>query len=107
MQHKTEKNNKIINMAENQTPTQGFFDVFLSKLREQSFTIVLMIGIIWYQGKMMEERVSYWQRLYEEQKTYIQQTIKDDKQIMLDRIEYLQAQRDKYVEDAINELKTK
>jgi hypothetical protein len=37
----------------------------------------------------------------------MEQTIKDDKQIMLDRIEYLQQQRDKYAEDAINELKAK
>ena len=94
-------------MAETKTPLSGFTDTFLSKLKEQSFTIVLMIGIIWYQGKMMEERVAYWQKLYEEQKTYIQQTDKEDKQILLDRIEYLQQQRDKYVEDALNELKTK
>jgi hypothetical protein len=94
-------------MAENQTPIQGFTDVFLNKLKEQSFTIVLMIGIVWYQARMMEERVAYWQKLYEEQKTYIQQTDKEDKQILLDRIEYLQQQRDKYVEDAINELKTR
>jgi hypothetical protein len=56
---------------------------------------------------MMEERVAYWQKLYEAQKAYTEQTIKDDKQIMLDRIQYLQGQRDKYVEDAINELKSK
>jgi hypothetical protein len=107
MQPKTEKNNKIIYMAENQTPTQGFVDVFVSKLKEQSFTIVIMLAVIWYQGVMMEERVAYWQKLYEAQKDYTEQTIKDDKQIMLDRIEYLQGQRDKYVEDAINELKSK
>jgi hypothetical protein len=83
----------------------GFADVFLSKLKEQSFTIVLMIGVIWYQGRMMEERVAYWQKLYEEQKAYIEQTNKEDKAIMLDRIKYLEAQRDKYAEDAINELK--
>ena len=88
-------------------PVSGFTDTFLSKLKEQSFTIVLMVGIIWYQGKLMEERVNYWQKLYEDQKAYMEQTIKDDKQIMLDRIEYLQQQRDKYAEDAINELKTK
>jgi hypothetical protein len=82
-------------------PVSGFTDTFFSKLKEQSFTIVLMIGVIWYQGKMMEERVAYWQKLYEEQKAYIQQTDKEDKQILLDRIEYLQQQRDKYVEDAI------
>ena len=85
----------------------GFVDTFLSKLKEQSFTIIVMVGIIWYQGKLMEERVVYWQKLYEDQKAYIQETAKEDKQIMLDRIKYLQEQRDKYVEDAINELKTK
>ena len=82
-------------------------DTFFSKLKELSFTIVLMIGVIWYQGRMMEERVAYWQKLYEQQKAYIEQTTKEDKQIMLDRIKYLQDQRDKYAEDAINELKTK
>jgi len=76
-------------------------DTFFSKLKEQSFTIILMVGVIWYQGRLMEERVAYWQKLYEEQKVYIQQTDKEDKTIMLDRIEYLQEQRDKYVEDLI------
>ena len=90
-----------------QTPANGFTDVFLSKLKEQSFTIVLMIGVIWYQGKMMEERVAYWQKLYEDQKAYIEQTVKEDKAIMLNRINYLQDQRDKYVEAAIDELKIK
>jgi hypothetical protein len=94
-------------MSEKTNPISGFSDTFFSKLKEQSFTIVLMIGIIWYQGRMMEERVAYWQKLYEEQKEYIQQTDKEDKQILLDRVKYLQDQRDKYVEDAINELKTK
>jgi len=94
-------------MSEKNNPISGFTDTFFSKLKEQSFTIVLMIGIIWYQARFMEERVAYWQKMYDEQKTYIQQTDKEDKQIMLDRIKYLQEQRDKYVEDAINELKTK
>ena len=92
-------------MAEETNPTPGFTDTFFSKLKEQSFTIVLMIGIIWYQVRFMEERVAYWQKMYDEQKAYIQQTDKEDKQILLDRIEYLQQQRDKYVEDALNELK--
>ena len=94
-------------MSENQTPTQGFIDVFVSKLKEQSFTIVIMLAVIWYQGVMMEERVAYWQKLYEEQKTYIQQTDKEDKLILLDRIKYLQDQQDKYAQDAIDELKSK
>ena len=90
-----------------QTPANGFTDVFLSKLKEQSFTIVVMIGVIWYQGRMMEERVAYWQKLYETKEAYIEQTVKEDKAIMLGRINYLQDQRDKYCEDAIDELKSK
>ena len=91
----------------NQSAISGFADTFLGKLKEQSFTIMIMVGIIWYQGKMMEERVAYWQKLYEEKEAYIEQTNKEDRQDMLDRIKYLQDQRDKYVEDAINELKIK
>jgi len=94
-------------MSESTNPVSGFADTFLSKLKEQSFTILVMVGIIWYQGKLMEERVAYWQKLYEEKESYIEQTNKEDRQTMLDRIKYLQDQRDKYVEDAINELKEK
>jgi len=85
----------------------GFMDVFFSKLKEQSFTILIMVGVIWYQGRMMEERVAYWQKLYEEKESYIETTTKEDKTILLERLKYLQDQRDKYVEDAINKLKTK
>ena len=85
--------------------TKGFTDTFFSKLKEQSFTIIIMVGIIWYQGVMMEERVAYWQKLYEQQKAYIEQTTKDDKAILLERVKDLQEQRDKYVEDLIIEKK--
>jgi hypothetical protein len=56
---------------------------------------------------MMEERVAYWQKLYEAKELYIEQTTKEDRQILLDRIKYLEEQTDKYAEDAINELKIK
>jgi len=85
----------------------GFTGTFFSKLKEQSFTILMMLGVIYYQHRLMEERVAYWQKLYEEKESYIEMTTKEDRQIMLDRVKYLQDQRDKYVEDAINELKTK
>jgi exosome complex RNA-binding protein Rrp4 len=94
-------------MSENTTPISGFADTFLSKLKEQSFTIIVMVGIIWYQGRLMEERVSYWQKLYQERESYIQQTTKEDREDAEVRLKYLQDQRDKYVEDAINELKDK
>ena len=90
-----------------ENPLSNITDTFFNKLKEQSFTIIVMVGIIWYQGRMMEERVAYWQKLYEEKELYIETATKEDKVILLDRIKYLQDQRDKYVEDAITELKTK
>jgi hypothetical protein len=92
-------------MAENQTPVQGFADVFLNKLKEQSFVIMLMLGVIYYQHRLMEERVAFWQTQYEEKEADIKQLVTEERKTLLDRIEYLQTQRDKYVEDAITELK--
>ena len=94
-------------MSENTNPVSGFADTFLSKLKEQSFTIIVMVGIIWYQGRLMEERVAYWQKSYEENKAYIEQSTKEDREELLERIKYLQDQRDKYVEESLNELKNK
>jgi hypothetical protein len=94
-------------MAENTTPISGFADTFLSKLKEQSFVILLMLGVIYYQHRMMEERVAFWQVQYEEKDQLIDKTTKEDKEVLLERIKYLQEQRDLYVEDAINELKDK
>ena len=94
-------------MSVKTNPISGFADTFLSKLKEQSFVILVMLGIIYYQHRLMEERVAYWQKLYEEQKTYIEQTAKEDRDDMEEKIKYLQDQRDKYVEEALNELKNK
>jgi hypothetical protein len=81
--------------------TTGFTDTFLSKLKEQSFVIILMLGVIYYQHRMMEERIGFWQKQCEEQDAYIKQSNKEDKDIMMDRIQYLQDQRDKFVETAL------
>jgi hypothetical protein len=85
----------------------GFTDVFLSKLKEQSFMIILMLSVIYYQNRLMEERVSFWQSQFEKQQLEIETTTKEDKQVLMDRISYLQEQRDKYVEESLNNLRTK
>ena len=85
----------------------GFIDIFLSKLKEQSFMIILMLSVIYYQNRLMEERVSFWQSQFEKQQLEIETTTKEDKQVLMDRISYLQEQRDKYVEESFNNLRTK
>jgi len=85
--------------------SSGFTDTFLAKLKEQSFVIILMLGVIYYQHRMMEERVSFWQKQCEEQDAYMKQTSKEDKDILLQRIQYLQDQNDKFLETTLIEEK--
>jgi hypothetical protein len=92
---------------ESKPPMGGFFDVFMSKLKEQSFVIILMLCVIYYQNRLMEERVGFWQKQYEDKEAYIKKTTESDKQILLERINYLQEQRDKFVESTIEEEKIK
>jgi hypothetical protein len=60
--------------------SSSIMDTFLSKVKEQSFIIILMLGGLYYQNKLFEEQI----------------------EIMRNREAYLIQQRDKYVEDIIN-----
>jgi hypothetical protein len=90
---------------EENSSISSFADTFMSKLKEQSFVIILMLGVIYYQHRMMEERVAFWQKQYEEKETYIENITKEDRDNMLDRIKYLQDQRDVYTQDLIDKNK--
>ena len=98
-----DQNLKNTTKAENnKSDSSGFFDIFLSKVKEQSFLIILMLGVIYYQHRMMEERVGFWQKQFEQEDLYIKQIEKERRDDLLQRNEYLQNQRDKYVEEIIN-----
>jgi hypothetical protein len=86
---------------------ESFSDIFMGKLKEQSFVILLMLGVIYYQHKNMEERVAFWQQQYEKKEAQINQLEKEERDALTERIKYLQDQRDIYVNEAISELKTK
>ena len=90
---------------ETKSPVSGFADAFLSKLKEQSFVILLMLGAIYYQHRLMEERVAFWQQEYDKKELYIEQVTKEDREMLKDRIKYLEDQRERSTQDEINELK--
>ena len=92
-------------MIEKTKPTSGLTDIFLSKLKEQSFVIILMLGVIYYQHRLMEERVAFWQQEYDKKELYIEQVTKEDREMLKDRIKYLEDQRERSTQDEINELK--
>jgi hypothetical protein len=79
-----------------------FLEVFLSKLKEQSFTIVLMLGIIYFQNKMFRERIDYHERTESKQELLIDKLNEEQKSQSLEREKYLTEQRDFYVEKALD-----
>lgn len=79
----------------------GFTEVFLGKLKEQSFTIILMVGMLIYQNKIYNEQVDRYEKIVTEKQQYIDKLIEDQRQRSILREQYLIQQRDAYVDDLI------
>ena len=86
-------------MAQNQT---GATDVFFNKLKEQSFTIILLVGILYYQNVNFNNQLNEYKKMINEKETIVLKLTEDERIRLLDRTKYLQEQRDKYVEELIN-----
>jgi len=88
-------------MAENQSITE----TFLGKLKEQSFTIILLVGILWYQNNNYKNTLEDYKTQMDKKDDQIMKLVDDERQRLIDRNEYLMTQRDKYVDELISEKK--
>lgn len=80
----------------------GFTDTFLSKLKEQSFTIILLVAIMYYQNQRYQEQVAGYKKMIDDKEVIIMKLNDDERQRLIERNQYLQEQRDKYVEELID-----
>ena len=76
-------------------------DIFLSRLKEQSFTIVLMLGGLYYQNKIYDTQRLKNEAELAKKDLIINELINDQIKRMTIRESYLIQQRDHYVEDII------
>lgn len=76
-------------------------DIFLSRLKEQSFTIVLMLGGLYYQNKIYDTQRIKNEAELAKKDLIIDKLINDQIERMTIRESYLIQQRDHYVEDII------
>jgi hypothetical protein len=76
-------------------------DTFFSKLKEQSFTIILLVGILYYQNVNFKSQIEEYKKMIDEKEALVLKLTEDERQRLLDREKYLTEQRDKYVEDLI------
>jgi hypothetical protein len=77
-------------------------DTFFTKLKEQSFTILLLVGILYYQNTNFNNQISEYKKMIDEKETMVLKLTNEERERLLERTKYLQEQRDKYVEQLIN-----
>ena len=78
-------------------------ETFFEKLKEQSFTIILLVGILYYQKMNFKSQLEEYKKMIDEKETLILKLTDDERTRMLERNEHLMEQRDKYVEELINQ----
>jgi hypothetical protein len=82
--------------------TQNVTDTFFTKLKEQSFTIILLVGILYYQNVNFNNQLNEYKKMIDEKEAIVLKLTDDERERLLERTKYLQEQRDKYVEELIN-----
>lgn len=90
---------------ENKENTGGITDTFFNKLKEQSFTIILLVAIMYYQNMTFNNQLVEYKKMIDDKETLILKLTDDERQRLIERTEYLLEQRDKYVEELINDNK--
>lgn len=91
------KNGKRMKKAENQS--NGFVDTFLSKLKEQSFTIMILVGIMYYQNVLFTQQMDEYKQMIKEKETLILQLTEGERNRLIEREKYLINQRDEFIND--------
>ncbi len=80
-------------------PISNFGDTFLSKLKEQSFTIIILVGIMWYQNSLFTTQMKEYRQLIDEKEKLVLKLTEEERQRLIEREKYLMNQRDEFLED--------
>lgn len=80
----------------------GIVDTFFGKLKEQSFTIIILVGIMWYQNSLFTSQMSEYKKMISEKEQLILKLTDDERQRLIQRESYLIQQRDQFIEELKN-----
>jgi hypothetical protein len=84
--------------------SESFVGTFMGKLKEQSFTIILLVAIMYYQNSIFTQQLEEYKKSVEDREKIILDMAKEERIRLLEREKYLVQQRDKLVEDMQKEL---
>ena len=85
----------------------GFMDTFFSKLKEQSFTIILLCGIMYYQNTIFTSQMEEYKIMIKAKEDLILKLTDGERERLLIREKYLMEQRDRFIEDLKMQMQIK
>jgi hypothetical protein len=71
---------------------------FVDKLKDQSFTIILMIGGLYYQNQIFQQQLNRYDSVVKEKQEYINKIVDAERERMIAREKYLIDQRDQFID---------
>ena len=77
----------------------NYADTFLSKLKEQSFTIILLVGIMYYQNALFTSQMNEYKSMIKAKEDLILKLTEEERQRLIDREKYLISQRDEFIKE--------
>jgi hypothetical protein len=80
-------------------PKMNYTDTFLSKLKEQSFTILILVGIMYYQNTLFTSQMNEYKQMIKSKEELILKLTEEERQRLIDREKYLIGQRDEFIQE--------
>jgi 5,10-methylenetetrahydrofolate reductase len=80
----------------------NYAEAFMNKLKEQSFTILILVGIMYYQNTLFTSQMNEYKTMIKSKEELILKLTDDERNRLLDREKYLMGQRDEFINDLKN-----
>lgn len=82
-------------------------ETFLEKLKEQSFTIILLVGIMYYQNVLFTKQLEEYKKMIQDKEQLVLRLTDDERNRLIEREKYLVQQRDGFLQDLREEVKSR
>jgi 5,10-methylenetetrahydrofolate reductase len=80
----------------------NYAETFMSKLKEQSFTILILVGIMYYQNSLFTAQMNEYKQMIKAKEDLILKLTDDERNRLIEREKYLIGQRDEFIQDLKN-----
>ena len=84
---------------ESETKVSGYGEIFLNKLKEQSFTIIILVGIMYYQNTLFNKQMDEYRQMIKEKEELVLKLTDEERARLVECEKYLIEQRDEFLED--------